>query len=318
MKAIVCRRYGSSEVLQLEDIEKPTPADDEVLIRVRAASVNPLDRVFRGRPYIVRATTGLTKPKHIGVGYDVAGNVEAAGKNVTRFRVGDEVFGVSRGAFAEYACAGEEKLAAKPANISFEDAAAVPIAASTALQAIRDKGHVEAGQEVLINGAAGGVGTFAVQIAKAFGARVTAVCSTRNMQMVRSIGADHVVDYSEEDFTRMTERYDVLMDCVGNRPLSACCRVLQRKGIYLGVGAATLRHLLRVRMASPFVSQTVVQPMAAIRKDDLALLAELLAAKTVVPVIDRRYALADAGEALQYLETKHARGKVMIAVDGQA
>jgi NADPH:quinone reductase-like Zn-dependent oxidoreductase len=314
MKAIVCRRYGPPDVLQLEDVEKPAVSDDEVLIRVHAASVNPIDRITRGRPYIVRAMTGLTKPKDVRVGRDLAGKVEAVGKHVTRFRPGDDVFGVGPGAFAEYACAREERLASKPANVTFEEAAAVPIAGITALQAVRDKGRIGAGCEVLINGAAGGVGTFAVQLAKSFGARVTAVCSSRNVERVLSIGADDVVDYSREDFTRGTRRYDVMLDCVGNRSLSACCRVMQRKGSYVLVGAPSLRHLLYVRLASSFVSQSVTVFMASIKPEDLAFLAGLLEARTIVPVIDRRFSLPQVGEALQYLGTKHARGKVVITV----
>ncbi len=317
MKAIVCRTYGPPDVLRLEEVEKPAAADDEILIRVRAAAVNPLDKVIRGRPYILRAVTGLRrpKPKYAGVGRDLAGDVEAVGRNVTRFRPGDEVFGVSRHAFAQYACAREDKSASKPATVTFEEAAAVPVAAATALQAVRDRARVEAGQEVLINGAAGGVGTFAVQIAKSFGARVTGVCSTPNVDLVRSIGADRVIDYAEEDFTRAAQQYDVLLDCVGNRSLPACCRVVKRNGIYVAIGTPTLRHVLWVLVASPFVRPKVVIMMASIKQEDLAFLAELLAARKVVPVIDRRYALADAAEALRYAQTGHARGKVVISVE---
>jgi len=315
MKAIVCRTYRPPQLLELDDVEKPAPADDEVLIRVHAASVNPLDRVTRGRPYIIRLMTGLAKPKDVRVGRDVAGTVEAVGRNVKRFRPGDDVFGVCRGAFAEYACGREDKLALKPANVTFDQAAAVPIAAITALQALRDKARLEPGSEILINGAAGGVGTFAVQIAKSLGARVTGVCSSKNAGRVLSIGADEVVDYSKDDFTRSAKRYDVVLDCVGNRSLRACCRVLKRKGIYLLVGATTLRHLLYVLLSSPSVSQKVVVVMASLRGNDLTVLAEMLEARTIVPVIDRRFSLPDAGFALQYLETKHARGKVVVTID---
>jgi NADPH:quinone reductase-like Zn-dependent oxidoreductase len=318
MKAIVSRKYGPPDVLKLEDVQKPTAADDEILVRVRAASVNPLDRVYRGRPYLIRAMTGWTKPKDVRVGRDVAGTVEAVGKNVTRFRPGDAVFGVARGAFAEHASAREDMLASKPANVSFEEAAATPIAAITALQALRDKARLEPGREILINGAAGGVGTFAVQIAKSFGARVTAVCSSGNVEMVRSLGADQVVDYSKEDFTRASRQYDVVLDCVGNHSLFACCRVIKRKGLYLAVGAALLRHVLYVLMASPFVSQKIVIFMARMRQDDLGALAELLESKKLVPVIGRRYSLPDTAEALRQLETRHTRGKTVITIDSFA
>jgi NADPH:quinone reductase-like Zn-dependent oxidoreductase len=214
MKAIVYHKYGSPDVLKLEEVDMPTPGDDEVLIKVRAASVNPIDRLIRGQPYILRAVTGLRKPKDTRVGRDLAGQVEAVGRNVTQFQPGDEVFGACLGAFAEYVCARENKLALKPAHLTFEQAAAVPVAAITALQGLRDKGRIQPGQKVLINGAAGGVGTFAVQIAKSFGADVTGVCSTRNVDMVRSIGADQVIDYTQEDFTQSGQRYDLLFDCV--------------------------------------------------------------------------------------------------------
>lgn len=314
MQAIVCRSYGPPESLRLEEVPVPVPADDEVLIRVHAASVNPIDRTYRGRPYALRAMLGWTKPKDPGVGRDLAGTVEAIGKSVTRFKAGDEVFGVARGAFAEYACAGEGRLALKPANVSFEEAAAVPIAGITALQALRDQGAVQAGQKVLINGAAGGVGSFAVQIAKWLGAEVTAVCSTQNVERVRALGADRVIDYSKEDFTRSADRYDVVCDCVGNHSLRACCRALQPEGLFLGVGAATLRHLLAVKLASPLVRQRVTLVMAKLKGGALETLAELLAARKIVPLIDRRYPLADAAAAFQRLETRHAQGKLIITL----
>src|SRR5207253_1136395 len=247
MKAIVYRNYGSPDVLRLEEIEKPTAGDTEILIKVRAAAVNPLDLLFRGTSYMVRMITGLRKPKDTRLGVDVAGQVEAVGRNVTQFKLGDAVFGTCKGAFAEYACTSESALVLKPDNVMFEQAASVPIAAITALQGLRlgglglgglgDKGHIQPGQKVLINGAAGGVGTFAVQIAKSFGADVTGVCSTRNVEMVRSIGADHVIDYSQEDFTRSGQHYDVIFDLVANHSLSACRRVLNPRGIYIGAGA---------------------------------------------------------------------------------
>src|ERR1700733_273068 len=237
MKAIVYHRYGSPDVLQWEEIEKPAPGDNEVLIRVRAASVNPLDWHFmRGMPYVVRIPAGLRKPKVTGLGVDVAGQVEAVGRNVTQLKPGDEVFGSCRRAFAEYVCASDSSLVMKPDNVTFEQAASVPVAAFTALQGLRDKGHIQPKQKVLINGAAGGVGSFAVQIAKSFGADVTGVCSTRNVGMVRSIGADQVIDYTQEDFTKSGQRYDLLFDAVGNHSLFACRRVLTPKGVLIMAG----------------------------------------------------------------------------------
>ena len=247
MKAIVYYNYGSPNVLKFEELEKPVAGDNEVLIRVRAASVNPYDWHFmRGTPYIVRIQAGLRKPKNTRLGVDVAGQVEAVGRNVTQFKTGDEVFGTCKGAFAEYACASESAVAMKPDNVTFEQAAAVPIAGFTALQGLRlgglgDKGKIQPGQKVLINGAAGGVGTFAVHISKSFGADVTGVCSTRNVDMVRSIGADRVIDYTQEDFTKSGQRYDLLFDCIGNHSFSACRRVLNPKGIYIPVGGPSGR-----------------------------------------------------------------------------
>ena len=240
MKAIKFYNYGPPDVLQFEETEKPAARDNEVLVKIRAASVNPLDwRLMRGKPYLIRAMTGLRGPKDARTGADVAGHVEAVGSRVTEFQPGDEVFGgigSTCGAFAEYVCADEKALAPKPANLTFEQAAAVPVAALTALQGLRDKGRIQAGQKVLINGAAGGVGTFAVQIAKSFGAEVTGVCSTRNLDMIRSIGADHAIDYTRQDFTSGDERYDLIYDCMGNRPLSACRRVMSLAGTYVVVG----------------------------------------------------------------------------------
>src|SRR6266516_2328442 len=241
MKAIVYRNYGSPDVLRLEEIEKPTAGDDEVLIKVRAAAVNPLDLLFRGTSYMVRMITGLRKPKDTRLGVDVAGQVEAVGRNVTQFKPGDAVFGTCKGAFAEYACAPESALVVKPDNVTFEQAASVPIAAITALQGLRlgglgDKGQMQAKQKVLINGASGGVGTFAVQIAKSFGTEVTGVCSIRNLDMVRSLGADHVIDYTKEDFTKTDQRYDLIFDLVGTQPLSGFRRALQPKGICVMIG----------------------------------------------------------------------------------
>lgn len=322
MKAIVYHRYGSPDVLRYEEIEKPAPRDDEVLIRVRAASVNPLDwRVMRGRPYFMRIMTGLRRPKDTRLGVDVAGEVEAVGRNVTRFKPGDEVFGAGSGAFAEYACASESALVTKPNNVTFEQAAAVNVGACTALQGLRDSGQIQPGQKVLINGAAGGVGTFAVQIGRCLGAEVTGVCSARNAEMVRSIGAEHVIDYAHEDFTESGRRYDLLFDLVGNRPLSACRRVLNPKGTYVVAGGpdgrwlGPLRPMLKAPLCSPFVSQKLVMCMSKVSKEDLTTLRELMEAGKVTPVIDRRYSLREVPEAIRYLEEGHARGKVVITLE---
>lgn len=323
MKAIVYRSYGSPDgVLHCEDVEQPSPGDDEVLIRIRAAAANPLDYHLMSGAYIMRPFTGLRRPKLTRPGADLAGEVAAVGRNVTRFQRGDPVFGGSRGAFAEYVCAHENRLALKPANITFEQAAAIPVAGLTALQGLRDKGRIQPGQKVLINGAAGGVGTFAVQIAKSFGAEVTGVCSTRNVDFVRTIGAHHVVDYTADDFTRSVERYDLIFDCVGNRPLSACRRVMTPKGTFLPVGVrpggrwiGPLPYLIKLLVSSRFVSQNVVFFVASIRTDDLIVLKELIEAGKVTPVIDRLYTLSDAPEAIRYLKEGHARGKVVMTVD---
>ena len=319
MKAIVYHTYGSPDVLKYEDTPKPTPTDDQVLIRVRAAAVNPIDRMFRGTPYLIRFMTGLRKPKETRFGRDVAGQVEAVGRNVTRFKPGDAVFGSCRGACAEYACAAESALALKPHSVTFEQAAAAPVAGYTALQGLRDKGRIQPGQKVLINGAAGGVGTFAVQIAKSFGADVTGVCSTRNVDLVRSLGADHVIDYTREDFTRGTQRYDLLFDCVGNHPLSAFRRVLQPKGKCILVGAPhnvwlILARALAATVLSRVVGQTFVMFMAKLSKEDLSVIGGLMEAGKVKPVIDRSYPLAEVPDAMRYLEDGHARGKVVITV----
>jgi len=320
MKAIVYYNYGSPDVLKCEEIEKPTAGDDEVLIKVCAASVNPLDWHFmRGTPYFVRILAGLRKPKDTRLGVDVAGQVEAAGRNVTQFKPGDEVFGACRGAFAEYACISESALAMKPDNVTFEQAASAPIAAFTALQGLRDKGQIQPGQKVLINGAAGGVGTFAVQIAKSFGADVTGVCSTRNVDMVRSIGADHVIDYTQQDFTKGTQRYDLIFDCVGNHSLSACRRVLNPNGICVLAGAPhkvwiVLIRALKALVLSRFVRQNFVMFIARRSKEDLTIMHDLMKAGKVTPVIDRRYRLSEVPEAIRYLEEGHARGKVVITL----
>jgi NADPH:quinone reductase-like Zn-dependent oxidoreductase len=322
MKAIVYHSYGSPDVLQCEDIEKPTAGDDDVLIRVRAASVNPLDsHLMRGRPYVVRIQAGLREPKVTRLGVDVAGAVEAVGRNVRQFKPGDEVFGACRGAFAEYACTPESALVIKPGNVTFAQAAAANVAALTALQGLRDKGHIQPGQKVVVNGAAGGVGTFAVQIAKAFGADVTGVCSARNVAMVRSIGADRVIDYTQEDFTKPGQRYDLIFDAVGNHSFSARRRVLNPKGICLLVGGPAgrwidpLPSLIKSFLLSRFVSQNFVMCLTRRSKEDLTIMRELMAAGKLTPVIDRRYSLNQVPEAIRYLEEGHARGKVVITLE---
>jgi NADPH:quinone reductase-like Zn-dependent oxidoreductase len=324
MEAIVYRAYGAPlDVLHVEDVEQPTPGDDDVLVRVRAASVNPMDVHLMGDVYLMRLMTGLRKPKPTVPGVDFAGVVDAVGKNVTRFKPGDAVFGVGRGAFAEYVCTTESRLAAKPVNISFEQAAALPVAGLTALQGICDKGKVQTGQHVLINGAAGGVGTFAVQVAKSVGAHVTGVCSTRGMDLVRSLGADQVIDYTTSDATRSDARYDVVLDTAGNHPLSAWHRVMTAKGIFVPVGVrpagrglGPLPYLLKLLVWSRFVSQRVAFFTARANSEELMRLAGLVEAGSIVPVVDRCYALRDAGEAIRHLKQGHPRGKVVIAIDG--
>jgi NADPH:quinone reductase-like Zn-dependent oxidoreductase len=324
MKGIVYRCYGSPDVLRYEDIPKPSAADDEVLVRVHAASVNPLDwHYMEGTPYMVRIDAGFGKPQNPRLGVDFAGTVEAVGRSVTRFKPGDEVFGGKSGAFAEYVAVHENKaIVLKPGNVTFEQAAAVPIAAVTALQALRDKGHIRAGQKVLINGASGGVGTFAVQIAKSFGAEVTGVCSTRNVDLVRSIGADHVIDYTKEDFTKGQQHYDLIVDIVGTHSLPEYNRVLNPKGTLVMVGSTTPGHWfgwladpIQALVLSPFVSQKFSMMLTDFNKEDLAILGTLVQSGKVTPVIDRRYKLSEAPTALRYLEAGHARGKVVLTVD---
>lgn len=319
MKAIVY----SGDVLRLEEIEKPVPADDEVLIKVRAASVNPLDYHLLRHPFLRGVMGAAKKVKMARPGRDVAGEVEAVGGNVTQFKPGDEVFGACNGAFAEYACARESGFASKPTNVSFEQAAAVPVAGLTALQGLRDKAQIQPGQKVLINGAAGGVGTFAVQIAKAFGAEVTGVCSARNVEMVQSIGADTVIDYTREDFISNGQRYDVIFDLVSNHSFAQLRRALTREGRYvgagvMGLGGSMIRLLIQQipRLAlSPFVSQKFMSFMANLNQDDLKALGELMLKGKVTPVIDRRYTLSEVPDAVSYLEQGHARGKVIIDLD---
>jgi NADPH:quinone reductase-like Zn-dependent oxidoreductase len=327
MKAIVYRNFGSPDVLRLEEIEKPVPNDNQVLVKVRAASVNPLDwHYMEGTPYVARLLGfGLFKPTVTRLGVDYAGTVEAVGKNVTQFKPGDEVFGGKTGAFAEYVCVfADRAVALKPANLTFEQAASAPIAALTALQALRDKGKVQPGQKILINGASGGVGTFAVQIAKSFGADVTGVCSTRNVDMVRSIGADQVIDYTKEDFTKSGQRYDLILDNVGNHSLLECRRALNPKGKYVLIGGggvndgrwiSSLVRPIKALVLSPFVSQKMGMMLAEFNQKDLTILADLMQAGKVTPVIDKRYKLSELPEAIRYLEEGHARGKVVITVE---
>ncbi len=323
MKAIVCHKYGPPDLLQVEDVERPSPGDHEVLVKIRAVSVNPLDwRLLRADPFFLRLMGfGLLAPKHKILGADVAGRVEAVGARVTRFRPGDEVFGEisdsGLGGFAEYVCAREDLLVAKPASMSFEEAAALPVAALTALQGLRDEGRVEAGQRVLINGAGGGVGTFAVQIAKSLGAEVTGVCSTGKLELVRSLGADHVIDYTGEDFTRSGRSYDVILDNAAYRPLRDYQRVLDAKGVYVLVGGPAsmfLRAVFFKLWASLFGGMDVRIFTAKSNEDDLMALARMFEAGTLKPVIGRRHTLEELPAALRYLEAGHTQGKVVVTV----
>jgi NADPH:quinone reductase-like Zn-dependent oxidoreductase len=327
MKAIRYYRYGPAEVLLVEDVDMPAVGDNDVLVRVRAASVNPLDWHFmRGAPYLVRVMAGLSLPRASAsrLGADMAGSVEAVGKNVMEFRPGDEVFGglEDRGTLAEYISIRHDgAVLTKPAGLTFEQAASVPVAAFTALQALRNKGRVRPGHKVLVNGASGGVGTFAVQLAKAFGAQVTGVCSTANVEMVAAIGADQVIDYTQEDFIRARRRYDVVIDIAGNRTLAETRRVLVSSGVLVGVGGpdkgrwiGPLARSARMALLSPAVSQRMVFFLARQNKADLAVLRELLEAGKIIPVIDRTYPLGEAAEAIRYLEKGHAKGKVAITV----
>ena len=327
MKAVVHCDYGITN-LTFQEIEKPTPADDQILVRVRAASLNPLDGHFVRGMWLARLMGGgLRKPKDTRLGVDYAGTVEAVGKNVTNFKPGDEVFGGRTGAFAQYVCARADRaVALKPANMTFEQAGSVAVAAVTALQGLRDKGHVQTGQKVLINGASGGVGTFAVQIAKSLGAEVTGVCSTRNLDLVRSIGADHVIDYTKEDFTKGDQRYDVIFDNVQNHTFSERRHVLTPNGICVlaGLGGAgwhgdTWMHLIRsftTPLMSKFTSQKFSFYIAELNHQDLAFLADLMQSGKVTPVIDRTYkSLGEIKDALAYLEEGHARGKVVITIE---
>lgn len=322
-KAIVQDTYGSADVLELRDIDKPEIGDDDVLVRVHAAGVDPgVWHLMTGLPYLVRIMGyGLRAPKTRVRGMDVAGRAEAVGKNVTQFQAGDEVFGMCDGSFAEYACAKKDNVAPKPSNLTFEQAAAVPVSGFTALQGLRDRGEIQAGQKVLIIGAAGGVGTFAVQLAKAFGAEVTGLCSTTKVDLVRSIGADHVIDYTRDDFAQTGERYDVILDTAGNRSLSHLRRALSPRGTLVIVGGeggdrwigGTDRQL-RALVLSAFVRHNLRTFIAMASKEDLLFLKELIEAGKVTPVIDRTYSLSEVPEAIRYLEKRHARGKVVITV----
>lgn len=323
MKAAVHRCYGSPDVVRIEQIAKPVPGDDQLLVRVHAASVNPLDwHYLSGQPYFLRLESGWGAPEDTWIGVDFAGTVEAVGKNVTRFKPGDEVFGGRDGSAAEYLVVRERgAVALKPPNVSFEQAAAVPVAATTALEALRDRGKIRAGESVLVNGAGGGVGTFAVQIAKSFGAEVTAVTNTHDLELVRSIGADHLIDYTREDFTRGTQRYDLIVDCSGNHSLSSYRRVLKPTGSYVLVGEThmgmwvePLVTAAKTILLSRIVGQNLTPMMAQLDQSDMAFLGELLKRGNLKPVIDRRYPLEQTAQALRYLETGHARGKVVITI----
>jgi len=320
MKAIVAPKYGSPDVLELREVEKPNPKANEVLVKIHAAAVNAGDwHLLRADPFLIRLMYGLLAPKHPILGSDMAGTVEAVGSGVTQFQVGDEVFGSGLGAFAEYAAVPERRLALKPTGLSFEEAAAIPVAAVTALQALRDKGQIQPGMKVLINGASGGVGTYAVQIAKALGAEVTGVCSTGKMEMVRSLGADHVIDYTQEDFTQNGQRYDLILAANGYQPLSAYERALSPQGIYVMSGGA-MAQLFEVMIWGTLKSKkggkTFGNMAVKSSQADLLLMKELLEAGKVVPVLDQRFSLSQVPDAIRYLETGSAKGKVVINVAG--
>ncbi|MDA0242578.1 MAG: NAD(P)-dependent alcohol dehydrogenase [Chloroflexi bacterium] len=322
MKAIIFPTYGSPDVLQLQEVPQPMPKEDEVLVKVVAAAANPLDwHRLRADPFIVRLGDGFWRPKNPKLGADMAGQVAAVGSRVTEFQIGDEVFGdVGSGGFAEYVCAKEKALAHKPANLSFAQAAAVPVAGFTALQGLRDKGQIKQGQKVLVNGASGGVGTFAVQIAKAWGAEVTAVCSGRNLDLVRSIGADHAIDYTQTDFTRTGQQYDLIYDAIGNRSVRDLRRALKPNGIASVAGFTTLSRMLLLAVQGTWVSKTSDKEIGMMstanpNKKDLLVLKELLETGKVVPVLDKHYPLAETAEAIRYLESGRARGKVIINIE---
>ena len=319
MKAVVYEKYGSPDVIQLKDVEKPTPKDDEVLIKIHAASVNAYDWHFLTADiFLIRLMGGgLLKPKNTRLGADMAGRIESAGKNVKQFQPGDEVFGMVKGSFAEYICAPESALALKPVNTSVGEAAAIPMAAITALQGLRDVGQIQAGQKILINGASGGVGTFAVQIAKSFGAEVTAVCSTRNLEQARSIGADHVIDYTKEDFTQNGQQYDLVFAANGYHSLTAYKRALTPKGIYIMAGGS-MAQMFQSMLFGSMMSETGGRKMTGVsakrNQKDLVFIKELFEAGKIKSVIDKQFSLNEAAEALRYLGKGHARGKVVILV----
>lgn len=326
MKAVVHRCYGAPDVVKVEELAKPVPGDYGVLVKVHAASINPLDwHLLRGDPYFMRMGTGVGAPKDIRMGVDFAGTVEAVGRKVTRFKPGDAVFGGRDGALAEYVTVYQDAgVALKPANVTFEQAAAAPVAALTALQGLRDKGKIQAGQKVLINGASGGVGTFAVQIARSYGADVTGVTSTHNIELVRSLGANAVIDYTREDFTKASQRYDLIFDLVGNHSIADNRRALKPNGIYVGIGGGGVNDggflgpmvgALELMAVAPFVSQKLEFFVADLNKEDLARVADLMQSGKVVPVIDKRYALSESAEAIGYLERGHARGKVVVTLE---
>jgi NADPH:quinone reductase-like Zn-dependent oxidoreductase len=321
--AIAYNCYGDASVLQLVTLPKPVPAEDELLVRVHAAGVNPLDyHYMRGMPYIMRLSSGLGAPDETRLGVDFSGTVEAVGAGVTRFQPGDAIFGGWTGAFAEYLTIPEDRsIAPKPDNVSFEEAATVPIAAITALQALRDHGQLQPGQRVLINGASGGVGTFAVQIAKAMGGEVTGVCSTRNVEMVRSIGADHVIDYKQDDYTRLDARYDLIVDMVGNHSPAANVEMLEPGGTYVIVGGpkgnwiAPLVNPIKAAVLSPFVDEKIVTMLARLTPEDMVYLSELMAEGKMKPVLDREFGLSEVPDAIRYSESQRARGKIVVTMD---
>src|SRR5437588_2946828 len=323
MKAAIYTSYGPPEVVRVAEVEKPVPKDDEVLIKVRAASINPLDwRLMKGEPRVIRIMAKLLKMGGGRPGVDVAGEVEAVGPNVKQFKPGDAVFGGCRGALAEYATTREKSIVTKPDSVTFEQAASVNVAGLTALQGLRDKGKIQPGSKILINGAAGGVGTFAVQIAKSFGAEVTGVCSTRNIDMVRSIGADEVIDYTRHDFTTSNQRYDLILDCVGNHPFSECRRVLTAKGRFVMIGAphdmtvmGLLAPMIEVLWSSLFGNRKAVPFISKPSQEDLILLGGLIVTGKLEPIIDRRYNLSEVSDAMRYVEEGHARGKVLINLE---
>jgi NADPH:quinone reductase-like Zn-dependent oxidoreductase len=324
VKAIVYDEYGPPDVLRCEEVEQAIPADGEVSLRVRAASLNPYDWHFmRGEPYGIRLMTGLGKPKNKRLGADVAGIVDAVGRSVTQCKPGDAVYGVCQGAFGEFVCTAESKLVKKPEGVSFEQAASLPIAALTALQALRDKAKIQPQQAVLVNGASGGVGTFAVQIAKALGAKVTGVTSTRNQELVRSLGADDVIDYTKQDFTKLNHRFDLILDCVGNHPFAECRRVLTHGGTLVPAGGTTdnwmvkpIASMFSAMVQSIFVSQKQVSIFAKMNQSDLLAMNELLVSGKVKPVIDRSCTLDEIPDAIRYLEKGHARGKIVMTIPG--